>query len=78
MIRIITETGKPKEVFMWLWDAGIQPNRNPIKFTKLLNEFNLLIHGIKKNRSKYLSGFLYWIGGILKLLGLSYWHTKFP
>ena len=78
LIHKIVNIGKNKDIFMSLCDAAIQADRSAIKTARLLTLFNPIIKKVVKHRYKYLPGYLFAIGGLLKVLGISYCNTKYP
>eukprot|EP01022_Parablepharisma_sp_SALTPOND_P012053 TRINITY_DN153_c0_g1_i4.p2 TRINITY_DN153_c0_g1~~TRINITY_DN153_c0_g1_i4.p2 ORF type:complete len:726 (+),score=98.81 TRINITY_DN153_c0_g1_i4:4187-6364(+) len=71
----IFQASSNKELFLAVCDWMIEESRSTRKIIRIAEIFSRILAGITKKRAKFLQGFLYTFGGILKAEAFSYLKT---
>lgn len=75
IVAQIFQASSNKELFLSLCDWMIEEARSTLKVIRMAEIFSRILGGITKKRAKFLQGFLYVFGGVVKAETYSYIKT---
>jgi len=78
IVAQIIKSSSSKELFLAMCDWMIEERRTTHKVIRIIMIFTNILADIKKKRAKFLQGFLYTFGCMLKAEAFSYLKTIFP